>query len=157
MIEQTINSIVHGSQVTMHFAIYLEDGTEADGSFGSDPFAFTMGDGSMIDGLERALYGLSAGDKQSLLIPPQEGFGFRDEDSIQTLPRSDFAPELPLEPGVIIGFDTPAGVELPGMILEVNDKEVVVDFNHPLAGHEIRFDVEILGVDNSHINEQESD
>ena len=140
------SDIQPGSQVLMHYRITLEDGTVADSSFEGEPLRFTMGDGTLIQGLELALYGLRAGDRQSLGIDPQYAFGLPDETAIQTLPRTDFPADMQLEAGQIIAFGTPEGEEIPGAILEVGDKDVKVDFNHPLAGHEIQFEVEILDV-----------
>lgn len=138
-----------GSEVQMHFSIELEDGTVAETSFGGEPIRFVMGDGTLIQGLELALYGLKAGDEQSLRIDAETAFGHRDQEAIQTLPRDDFPPDMALEPGLIIGFTTPTGEELPGAVLEVDSDEITVDFNHPLAGHEIKFDVRILDVRNA--------
>lgn len=140
-------AIAPGSRVTLHYAITLEDGTVADSSYGTEPLQCVIGDGTLLSGLERALYGLTAGQHQRLRIPPAEGFGERDADNIHDLPRGDFAPEMQLAPGVIIGFATPSGAEVPGMVREVGDEMVKVDFNHPLAGHEITFDVDILAID----------
>ena len=135
-----------GSQVTMHFTLSLKDGTVADSTREDEPITFNMGDGSLIEGLEMVLYGLKAGDKQCLAIEPRDAFGFPDPANVHTLPRSEFSDELPVEEGVIIGFTTPSGEEVPGTIQEVRQEEVVVDFNHPLAGHEVIFDVEILDI-----------
>jgi FKBP-type peptidyl-prolyl cis-trans isomerase SlpA len=135
-----------GSQVTMYFSLSLQDGTVADSTEDGEPMTFTMGDGSLIEGLEMVLYGLKAGDKQCIAIGPRDAFGFPDQENIHTLPRSEFSAELPLEEGVIIGFSTPSGEEVPGVIQEVGEDQVVVDFNHPLAGHEVIFDVEILDI-----------
>lgn len=135
-----------GCQVTMHFTLSLADGTVADSSQGHEPMTFTMGDGSMIHGLEMALYGLKAGDRQCLSIEPRDAFGFSDPDNVHDMPREEFPAEVDLQPGLIMSFSTPSGEEIPGAIMEVNEATVKVDFNHPLAGHEIIFDVEILEV-----------
>ena len=133
----------------MHFTIALEDGTIGDTTReDNEPIEFTVGDGTMIEGLELAILGLKAGDQQSLRIGPETAFGFHDEDNIHWMPRSEFDSDMALDPGVIIGFETPSGVEIPGMVLEANDQQVKLDFNHPFAGHEINFDVEILDVAN---------
>jgi FKBP-type peptidyl-prolyl cis-trans isomerase SlpA len=137
------------SRVVMHFSLTLEDGTIAESTFDSDPLEFVMGDGTLIEGLELALYGLKPGDRQRLTMQPQDAFGFRDPENIHIMPRSEFAADMELEPGLIIGFTTPSGEEIPGAVLEVQDDEVKVDFNHPLAGHELIFDVEILEVQSS--------
>lgn len=131
----------------MHFSLSLEDGTLVDSTFGTDePLSFTMGDGTLIAGLEYAVLGLTAGDRQSLNIGPDTGFGYRDEAAIQEMKREDFKGDIELEPGVVIEFDTPSGVQVPGTVLEVGDETVKVDFSHPLAGRSVIFNVEILDV-----------
>lgn len=135
-----------GCEVTMNFNLRLKDGTIADASLPGEPLIFTMGDGSLIAGLELALFGLKVGEQQSLEIAPQDAFGFSDEASIHTLPRDEFAPELPLEAGTILSFSTPNGTEVPGTILGVEGEMVKVDFNHPLAGMPVIFSVEILAI-----------
>lgn len=135
-----------GTKVTMHFTLSLTDGTVADSTDKSEPMTFTMGDGTLVEGLEMVLYGLKVGDKQCLEIGPRDTFGFPDEDNFHTLPRSEFAEGLPLEEGTVLGFTTPSGEEVPGTIHELRDEEVVVDFNHPLAGRPVVFDVEIVDI-----------
>ena len=142
--EKTIGA---GSTVTMHYSLLLEDGTVVDSTFDSDePLTFTMGDGTLIPGLEYAVVGLKAGDQQSLSISPDVGFGYPDESAIQTLKRADFTDELELKPGLVIEFDTPSGIKVPGTVMELNDDTVVVDFSHPLAGRTVLFNVTILKV-----------
>ncbi len=136
-----------GSRVTLHFALRLEDGMVADETLEDEPMRFTMGDGTLIEGLELALLGLRAGDHQVLKIPPEVGFGFRDPEAVTEMPRSDFPAGLKLEEGLIIGFTTPTGEEVPGAIVELREESVVVDLNHPLAGHEVEFEVRILAVE----------
>jgi len=135
-----------GSTVTLHLSLTLEDGTVAESTFKAEPHTFTMGDGSLVKGLELALYGLKPGATQRLELFPEQAFGMRDPAHIHQLPRSGFDPEITLEPGVIIGFETPEGVEMPGTVLVVEDASVKVDFNHPLAGHPLIFEVEIIDV-----------
>ncbi len=139
-------AIYHGSGVSMHFTISLEDGTVAETTEGDDPLHFVMGDETLVEGLELALFGLKAGDKQSLKIGPETAYGYPDPENIQLMDRSDFPEGMELERGVIVSFALPDGEEYPGMITDVNDKQVTVDFNHPLSGHEILFEVEILEV-----------
>jgi len=139
-------AIYHGSEVVMHFTISLEDGTVAETTEGEDPLRFVMGDETLAEGLELALFGLKAGDKQSLKIGPETAYGYPDPENVQAMDRADFPAEMQLEQGLIVSFALPDGEEYPGMITEVGSKQVTVDFNHPLAGHEILFDVDILEV-----------
>lgn len=130
----------------MHFSITLEDGTVAEDSFDNEPLEFTMGDGSLNEGLELGLYGMRAGEEETLTMSPEQTFGYNDPDNIHEMPRSEFDQDLSLEEGMIIGFTTPAGDEVPGMIREVGDEMVKVDFNHPLAGHELIYRIKIIDV-----------
>lgn len=132
--------------MTLHLSLALEDGTVAESTFDGEPLVFTMGEGVLDHGLELALYGLACGDKQRLTLDPGQAFGQYDPGRVHTLARDTFAADLTLEPGVIIGFETAAGEELAGAILELDAQTVKVDFNHPLAGRTIIYDVEILDV-----------
>lgn len=140
--------IAPNSTVTLHFSLALSDGTEAVSTFDEEPSTLTLGDGSLSEGLEKVLYGLKAGDKQTLIIEEGEAFGHWDEEMVQLVARKDFAPELELEPGLVISFETPGGEEVAGIIREIGEEQVEVDFNHPLSGSDIAFTVQILDVTN---------
>lgn len=135
-----------GSTVTLHLSLTLEDGTVADSTFGEEPFTFIMGDGTLVRGLELALYGLYPGDTQRIELTAEQAFGPRDPQHVHQLPRTAFADDIELAPGVIVGFETAEGDELAGAVLELDADSVTVDFNHPLAGHSIIFEVEIIDV-----------
>ena len=134
------------STVTLHLSLALEDGTVAESTFDDEPLMFTMGDGTLVEGLELGLYGLKAGDRQRLVLQPEQAFGLHDPGKRHQLARADFSAELALEAGVIIGFDTPSGEELSGTIISLTDETVAVDFNHPLAGRVVVYEVEIIAV-----------
>lgn len=134
-----------GREVTLHYRMRLEDGTVVDETE-AEPLTFTVGDGTLIPGLESFLTGLAAGAEERFLIAPEEAFGLRDPDNVHTLARSEFPAEMPLEPGTVIGFSTPSGEELPGMVVEADADRVMVDFNHPLAGHQLTFEVRVVAV-----------
>lgn len=135
-----------GSTVTLHLSLALEDGTIAESTFGAEPLTFTLGDGTLAPGLELALYGLYPGDTQRIELTPDQSFGRRDPANIHPVSRAAFPVDLQIAPGVIVGFETPDGAELGGAVLALDRDTVTVDFNHPLAGHAITFDVEILAV-----------
>ncbi|MES9873865.1 MAG: FKBP-type peptidyl-prolyl cis-trans isomerase [Candidatus Sedimenticola sp. 20ELBAFRAG] len=139
--------IVPGSEITLHFSLSTPDGLEAVSTFEEDPAILTMGDGSLTEGLELALYGLKVGDKQTLLLEAEQAFGIHDEGKIQQMQRSDFPDEMELEAGLVVGFEAPSGTEVAGIILEADDQDVKVDFNHPLAGKDVVFKVEILEIE----------
>jgi FKBP-type peptidyl-prolyl cis-trans isomerase SlpA len=133
----------------MHYALRLADGTLADSSFDDEPVSFVVGDGALDKGLELALIGLSAGDRQVLTLMPGQAFGVRDEAALQWVGRDRFPADMQLEKGQIIGFSGEQGAEdVAGAVIEIEEERVRVDFNHPLAGREIVFEVEILSVEN---------
>jgi FKBP-type peptidyl-prolyl cis-trans isomerase SlpA len=144
--ETGMSEIGLSCRVIMHFSLTLEDGTVAESSFDNEPLDFVMGDGTLVRGLELALLGLKPGERQQILLTPDQGWGQRDEAQIHILGRDRFPEDMMLEPGVIIGFTGEEGQEIPGLVLEAGEDTVKVDFNHPLAGHAIRYDVEILDV-----------
>lgn len=145
----TENLIAPGSRVVMHYRLAMEDGSVVDSTWDDDePIAFVIGDGTMAAGLDDALQGLKAGDHVTLHLAPDQAFGQKDTANIHTMSREEFDPQMPLEPGLVIGFTLPNGEELPGMVLEVEEESVLVDFNHPLSGHNIMFEVLILDVEN---------
>jgi len=142
----TVNEIAPGMTVTLHYVLTLEDGLEVDNSRGGEPLVFTLGDGTLIAGLEDCLIGMCAGEAQRYTVEPTRGFGFPDPQNIHELPRDDFPLELDLTPGVVLSFAAPDGEEIPGVVLELDEARVKVDFNHPLAGHTLIFEVEIIDV-----------
>jgi FKBP-type peptidyl-prolyl cis-trans isomerase SlpA len=134
------------STVTLHLSLALEDGTVAESTFDDEALTFTMGDGALVEGLELGLYGLRAGDVQRLVLQPEQAFGLHDPGKLHTMARAEFSSELALEPGVLLVFDTPSGEELSATVVSLNADTVEVDFNHPLAGRVIVFDVRIISV-----------
>ncbi len=139
-------SILPGSRVTLHFSLSDAEGNETVSTFGEEPATITLGDGSLSEGLELALYGLTEGAAQTLQLSPEQAFGHREESRVQTLLRSEFPEGIDPEPGLLIAFETNSGEELAGLVLEVEEQQVSVDFNHPLAGQEVIFRVKILDI-----------
>ncbi len=142
MTEQRIGA---ATQVTLHFAIKLDNGDVVDSTEGKAPATFTVGDGSLLPGFEQALYGLKAGDKRSLPIGPEQGFGQGNPQNIQVMPRAQFA-DMELSEGLLIIFNDAANAELPGVVKAFDANQVTIDFNQPLAGKDLTFDVEIIDV-----------
>ncbi|WP_261843453.1 FKBP-type peptidyl-prolyl cis-trans isomerase [Aliamphritea ceti] len=140
------SAIVDNSRVTLHFAIKLADGQIVDSNFEAEPAVFSVGDGQMLEGFERALIGLSSGDEKQFEILPEQGFGMANPNNMQKFPRSQFK-DMELEEGLVISFSDAGNGELPGVISEFNDDKVTVDFNHPLAGQTLLFDVKIISVE----------
>ncbi len=132
-------------EVTLHFALKLENGDVVDSTFDKQPATFRVGDGNLLPGFEAALYGFKAGDKRSLQIEPENAFGQPNLQNVQVMPRSQFA-EMELSEGLLIIFNDAANTELPGIVKALDEQQVTIDFNHPLAGKTLNFDVEIIEV-----------
>lgn len=141
--------IGEGTQVTLHFSLTLKNGHVVDSNFDKEPAQLVIGDGNLLDGFEKTILGLSAGMREIFVISPENGFGQSNESNIQTFKRDQFDEGLELEEGLMLSFADAQNAELPGVVLRFDDKIVTVDFNHPLAGKEIDFEVEILAVEPS--------
>ena len=133
-----------GTKVTLHFALILEDGDVVDSNFETAPATFTVGDGNLLPGFESTLIGLENGDEREFTIPPEEAFGQHNPQNVQRVDRSNFD-QQELEVGAMFSFQNGDG-ELPGVIIEFEDEEILVDFNHPLAGKNIIFQVKIMDI-----------
>ncbi|WP_018983006.1 FKBP-type peptidyl-prolyl cis-trans isomerase [Salinimonas chungwhensis] len=137
--------IGHSSEVLMHFDLKLEDGSAADSTrVSKKPAKLVMGDGSLTPNFEACLLGLKAGDKKSFTLAPEDAFGQPNPDNMHHMDRTRFSQDV--EEGMIMAFAQPDGSEVPGIIRSVVGDSVTVDFNHPLAGQTVIFDVEILQV-----------
>lgn len=137
--------INHNTEVTLHFTLKLPNGEVVDTTTDKTPATFKVGDGSLLPGFEQSLFGLKAGDQRSFEIEPERGFGPGNPQNMQNVSRDQFN-EMELEPGLLVIFRDAAGGELPGVVKTIHDTTVDVDFNHPLAGKIITFDVEIIEV-----------
>jgi FKBP-type peptidyl-prolyl cis-trans isomerase SlpA len=133
--------VSEGTRVFVNFSLSLEDGSEVDTNFGLDPVGFVVGDGSLLPGFEQLLFGMSAGQRQLFTVLPENAFGQPNESNVQYLPRDQFDEEAEMQIGLVYSFADASGGEVPGMIIAFDDEEVTVDFNHPLAGRTILFDV----------------
>lgn len=135
--------VKENSEIAITFKLELPDGTVVEEISENEPMRFTLGDGTFIHSLEDLLVGLELGTQAKLSLSPEDAFGFSDPENYQTMQRSDFPADMPLEIGHVIGFNTPTGEEVPGTIYEITEDEVVVDFNHPLAGATVIFTAKI--------------
>jgi FKBP-type peptidyl-prolyl cis-trans isomerase SlpA len=144
MKNKLMTSISPESTVELFFEIRLLDGAIVDSNYNKQAATFKIGDGNMLAGFEAVLMGLQAGDKQVFKLAPEQAFGMSNPSNMQTIGRSKFT-DMELEEGLVVSFQEPGG-ELPGIIASFDEQDVVVDFNHPLAGKDLEFQVEIVNV-----------
>lgn len=144
--EQT--RITDGSKVDLHFEVSLENGTVIDSTFDrGEPVSLMIGDGSLLEGFEKVLINLQAGDTRTASLSPDEAFGQWNPDNVQTFSHAQFATtgSIP-EVGTMMEFADKGNSTLVGVVSEVTDDTIKVDFNHPLAGQNVLFKVQIFKV-----------
>lgn len=140
-----MNRVTENSRITLHFELALADGQIVDSTFDKSPAQFNYGDGNLLPSFEVCLLGLAAGDEGEFEMLPEKAFGVRNPNNIQRMARSQFA--IDIEEGMIVSFADVGKNELPGVIAEIGDADVEVDFNHPLAGRTLTFKVKVLSVE----------
>ena len=139
--------ITPDSFVKMHFKFRLKDGSIAEDTENYNrPFIFQMGHGCFTEKVENELVGTTIGETKRVVLMPEEAFGEKHPASIYSVPRYKFPKDMQLEEGFIVSFSQKDGSKLPGLITEINEQDVSVDFNHPLSGQIIVFEAKILDV-----------
>ena len=137
--------IEDGSKVQLHFSVAIENGVEIDNTRSRDePVSLIIGDGNLLPGFEKALFGLRAGDRRTVSLPPEDAFGEWNPENVQRFDTVKF--EQRPEVGHMIEFEDKAKASLFGVVMSVADDITEIDFNHPLAGKNITFAVEIFKV-----------
>ncbi|MDG6772825.1 peptidylprolyl isomerase [Thiomicrorhabdus sp. ZW0627] len=138
--------VQENSDVEISFQLSMPNGVVVEETGEGESFRFTIGDGTFLNKLDELLIGLEVGTTGTFTIPPEQGFGQPDPANLQTMSKSDFPADMPLEEGHVIGFNTPTGEEIPGKVHEVDGDKVIIDFNHPLAGQTVIFKAKILAI-----------
>lgn len=135
-----------GDTVRVHYTGKLNDGTVFDSSVGGEPLEFTLGSGQLIPGFEKAVTGLAVGESTTALIPSDEAYGPRREDGIIQVPRSNIPPEIKPEAGMQLQMQTHDGRPVPVVVVGVDEANITVDANHPLAGKDLTFEIEVVAI-----------
>lgn len=135
-----------GDIVRINYSGRLTNGTQFDTSEGRAPLEFTLGQGQVIKGLEQHVSGMETGQKSTVTIPVEDAYGPRRDEAIQTLDRSKVPNGVDLQVGTKLQARTSDGSMMPITVVGVDDASVTVDANHPLAGQDLVFDVEVVDV-----------
>ena len=135
-----------GDTVAIHYTGTLLDGTTFDSSDGREPLSFEVGSGQIIPGLDTALPGMKVGETKSVHIACVDAYGPINPALRQAIPREGIPADIPLEPGTQLQMQTPDGHPLPVIVTQVDDATVTIDANHPLAGHDLKFDFELVSI-----------
>lgn len=135
-----------GDTVRVHFVGTLNNGSRFDATTGGAPLEFTIGADEVVAGFENAIVGMRPGESKAVTVPPEEGFGLRDESKVAKVPRSEFPADMELEQGLMLQVDHPDGCVEMITILNVTDDDVLLDGNHPLAGKPLHYDIDLVEI-----------
>lgn len=138
-----MSAIKTGDQVSIHYTGQLEDGTVFDSSREREPLDFTAGGSDVIEGVSEAVLGMQQGESKTVVVPPEKGYGTHNPQLVQTVNRGD----LPEETEVGQWLTAVSGdQQYPVLVKELSDESATIDANHPLAGRQLQFDIEVVGV-----------
>lgn len=135
-----------GDTVRIHYSGTLNDGTQFDTSEGSDPLEFALGSGMVIAGFDKAVEGMAVGESKSVKIPPEEAYGPRHEQLVQEVPKNALPDDIAPAVGMQLQGKSADGQVMNLVVTGVGDDEITVDANHPLAGEELTFDIELVEI-----------
>ncbi len=135
-----------GQKVKVHYTGTLEDGTQFDSSAGRDPLEFTMGEGQVIPGFEKALADMEVGETKTINIPAEEAYGPRQPELVQQVAREQIPADIELAIGAQLQAQGPEGQVFRLVVTELDDVNVTLDGNHPLAGKALTFELELVEI-----------
>ncbi len=137
---------VSGDTVRVHYTGTLADGTTFDSSEGREPLEFVVGTGQVIPGFDTAVADLAPGETATVTIPAADAYGEHSEQGLQSFPRDAFPPDPTPEVGWAVELEAPDGQRVPAIVAEVTDETLTLDFNHPLAGQDLTFEITLVEV-----------
>jgi peptidylprolyl isomerase len=135
-----------GDKVKVHYHGRLRTGETFDSSEGRDPLEFTVGAGQMIKGFDDGVKGMQVGDKKTVEIGAEEAYGQREAENLIEFPNDQFPPNMNPEVGMQLMLSNDQGQQFPVVVTEVKESSVVLDANHPLAGQDLIFDIEMMDI-----------
>lgn len=135
-----------GDTVKVHYTGKLDDGTVFDSSADRKPLEFKIGEGRIIPGFEKAVLGMQAGESKDETIPAEQAYGPRRDELMIQVDRGEIPADLNIEVGQHLQVTSPDGQEIPVMVQGVSETSVTLDANHPLAGRDLQFQIELVEI-----------
>ena len=143
-----MSNIQEGQKVSVHYIGKLDDGTEFDNTrFRGQPLSFEIGAGQIIAGFDQALRDMNVGETKNIQLSPEEAYGKIFPDRIHPIPRESFPPEFVFEIGKVVQGQNELGQPVLATVTSFEESSVMLDFNHPLAGKNLNFEIELLSVE----------
>jgi len=136
----------NGDKVKVHYTGKLDDGSVFDSSEGGTPLEFTLGQGQVIPGFDQGVVGMEPGESRTLNIPVDQAYGPQHADRMFEIDRSDLPPSVPLQVGMRLQGNQPGGRAVEVTVVEFDDSKVKMDANHPLAGKDLTFDIQLVEI-----------
>lgn len=153
----TKTTVEAGNTVTIHYKGTLEDGTEFDSSYDRpEPMVVKVGAGQLIEGFDNALNGMEIGQSKTVTLPAEDAYGHRDEEAHVTLGKEVFPSDFDFKDGMSVPLSGPEGTFM-ATLSGITDKTVSADFNHPMAGKDLTFEIEVLSISGNIVAEDEED
>jgi FKBP-type peptidyl-prolyl cis-trans isomerase 2 len=143
--EEVSAVVSDGKTVSVHYTLTV-DGSVVDSSREGDPLEFQVGGGQVIPGFEKGVIGMKEGEKKSFQVNPEDGYGQEDPRGLQEIPRGQLPPDVTPEAGMTLHATGPDGQSVPLRVTEVKEDVIVVNLNHPMAGKNLDFDVEVVEI-----------
>jgi FKBP-type peptidyl-prolyl cis-trans isomerase 2 len=135
-----------GDKVKVHYHGKLTNGETFDSSSGRDPLEFEIGSGSVIKGFDDGVRGMEVGQSKTINIPVEEAYGSRSDDMLIEFPKDRFPKDMQIEEGMQLMMSNGTGQNMPVIVTEIKENSVILDANHPLAGEELIFDIELVEI-----------
>ena len=159
MSNKTNNTAVNaGDNVSVHYKGTFSDGSVFDSSYDrGTPINFTIGTGNMIEGFESNILGMTSGQKKKFTLAPDQAYGPHDDQAVQTVPKNNFPENFNFTPGSMVTGSNPAGGTVNATILSENTDSIVLDFNHPMAGKDLTFEVEVMEITTPETSDSEGE
>ncbi|HEX9180813.1 MAG TPA: FKBP-type peptidyl-prolyl cis-trans isomerase [Burkholderiales bacterium] len=139
-------SVAPGDTVLLHYRLATPEGAEISSTFDDDPESFVIGEGELAENLERCVIGMAEGERREFHLQPGEAFGENNPQMVRELEREDFPAKFPLIEGSLVEFEMPDGRTATGVVKSWTGDKVTVDFNHPLCGRPLLFEVEVVEI-----------
>lgn len=141
-----MQQVKSGDKVKVHYHGKLRSGETFDSSNGREPLEFTVGSGQVIKGFDNGVMGMQVGDKKTVEIPVQDAYGEKSEEMLFEFPKDQFPSDMQPEKGLQLMMNNGSGQSFPVVIADVKADSVILDANHPLAGQELIFDIELVEI-----------